>query len=524
MEKKNYKNILFYFAVFLGLFCIFFFTPYATDDYGEKLSAFDCTWLECIKGAVCYGNGRFLGNIGLYACLHNDLIRIFLKPLFITVLILCSSYVFEIKSLWGRLCLALLIVFPAQGFFSFCYAANPTFFNYTVPIVFFMCALSIIKYTDIKAHSNIILTVLLFIVSVCMQLFSENSSIIFSLFAFCACIFCLSVNKKVKLDYLVLFIGSVIGLAAMMILPKYIEAHFGMKYDMAGYRGIILSIPYMLGVVSQFAEMFSSAFAVILVLSAAEIFIVIKESPDDKAKKWHIAIPAGYSLLSFLYIFFQSKEKKILAPIKLLLLAALMIFLINSFIIVLRFVKEKKDRTVILFLGVLAITGVGMFTVLSQHGYRTYFLPLCLVIGIALYLLKIIKREYKIDFISPKTESALNTALVCACLCFTAIITLQTVQNYDVYCMREKYAAEKLEQGESIIYVPKLPNRALFSEDYMEYCKEYLKQGRNEDAEIVFVDIEEWEWQEKYQSVLDNPVEGIMYSVRNFNFNNGIKK
>ncbi len=522
MAKKACKNFPLFICIFIALFCILFFTPYATDDYAEKLSVMNATWPECFKSALFYGNGRVFGNLGLLSCLHNDLIRAFLNPLIITVAVFCCIYVFEIKTLYGKLAVALMLVIPAQGYFSNCFAVNPSFYNYVVPICLFTVCLALLKYSAKIGKIRWLLAFILLILSFCMQLFSENSSIIFMLFALGVCVYEFITDKKISVCNIALLIGTVIGLAAIMLLPNYLGEIGEFKYNMSEYRNVYISIPYIIGVLAQFAEIFSSAFIVIAVLSAAEVFLVIKESPEDKFKKWHIVIPVLYSLLSLLYSFIQSSERKVIASAKLALLGLFVIFFANSVLIFIRFIKSKKDRTAVLFLTLLAMMSVGMFTVLDQHGYRTFYLSVCLVAAISLYIINIIKREYGANDILEKAQPVLNTATVIACLCFSVILTCLTVQNYDVSLMRERYVAEKSAQGETEIHIPKLPNKRICSEDYFMKFEEYLSDNYGE-AEYTFVDMEDWELNESYQSMQDDPVLSLTYALENYNFNNPLK-
>lgn len=521
MIKRNYKNVLFYALLYVGLVSIFVFSPYATDDFGEKLTAYDCSWAECLRSAVFYGNGRFLGNIGLYVSLHSDLIRIFLKPLLVSVMVLCFSYICNIKTLWGKVLSCALLIIPGAGYFSNCYVDNPSFYNYVAPLCFFGIAISIVKYDRKNRKTSAILLVLLLFVSIIMQLFSENSSIIFLLFSLGLCAFDVYSEKKIRISSIMMFIGTAIGLIVMMVLPKYLSSKEELLYDMSEYRSIQINIPYMIGVLAKFTEMFLSAIVVILFLSAIEIYLILNKSKSAKYNKWQISIPIIYTLVSFFYTFFQETGTKINSAVKLVSLGLFIIFLINTIVIISQCIKEKKDRIIIYSLVALAMVSVGMFTVVNQHGYRTFYLPLCIVIGIAFYIIRIYKSECISDISEIKINSILNIAAVCFSICIVFVISLQMLQNYNVSLMRETYVQEKISQGETEIYIPKLPNKRLFCENHMLYCKEYLSLN-NEDINISFIEIDEWEMYEYYQSLQDNPFGNIVYVLKNYNFNNGV--
>lgn len=523
--KKTGGNTLLFVAMYVALFCILFFAPYVTDDHFEKMMASGfATWMDCIKGAVLYGNGRVLGNIGLLGCLKSEAMRVFLKPLIVTTAVFCVNYLFNIKTLYGKLLTAFLIIIPARGFFSFCFIKNPIFYNYVAPITFFLLCLSLLKCARETGKFKIIMLPAVLILSIAMQLFSENSSIIFAIVAVSICVYEVVTYKKITARSVTMVIGSVIGLAVILFLVRFLTSQsLPLEYEMSEYRTVVLSIPYIIGVLAQFAEMFSSCAVLIIFLGAIEIFLVIKESPDDKLKKWHIIIPATYALISLFYAFIQSPERKIIAVVQMFFLGLFILFFINSAVIVFRFIKSRKDKIIISYIAILAMMSVGMFTVLTQHGYRTFYLSIFLVLMAGYYILSVIKREYSLDEIVKKAEPVMNRVMVVLALCFTVVTSAMMMQNYSVILMREKYIAEKSAQGETTIQVPVIPNSNLCKEEYLSGYRAYLEENYG-DNKYIFVDLEQWEMYEPiYLDIENDPIAGITYVLQNYNFNNVIK-
>lgn len=522
LEKTSkYNNLFFSVVVFLCLFAILFFSPYATDDYGEKFTAFNATWKDCFIGAIRYGNGRFLGNIGLYACLHSDWVRILSKPLITLSLVLSVIYLFDIKKLWEKVMAVVFLVFPCHGFFSYCIIETPCFFNYVAPISFFGISLVILKYLNNKEKTNIFLLILLIAIGFCMQLFSENSTFIFLFSTLILLIYDFISKKRIKSNTLVLLLSEIVGLVTMFTLPSIIEKNFTLKYQMNNYRSIVFSISNIVSVLAKFAEMFSSAFVVIAALSAVEIYLVLKESQDDQFRLIHIIVPVAYSILSLLYSLTQNNEEKINSLVKIILLLSLTAFVINTIVITLRFIKSFEYKFTLISLLLLSMISVGIFTLLDKHGYRTFYLSIVLIICFFCVLYSYIKREFNVN-IQFQHNKALNIAVSIGLICFALVTSLQMIQNYDVLLMREIYISEKSELGDKIVYIPKLPNRNLYREEYMIYCKQYYCDRYNIEK-IVFIDIEDWEMYNKYASLQSSPLKGVKYVFENFNFNNGLK-
>ncbi len=524
-KVKNISgNMLLFITMYAALFCALFFAPYVTDDHLEKIAALNfATWMDCFKGAVFYGNGRILGNFGLLSCLKSEAVRAFLKPLIVTTAVFCVNYLFNIKTLYGRIMTALLMIIPARGFFSYCFIKNPMFYNYVAPITFFLLCLSLLKYSKETGRLKMIMLPAALILSVAMQLFSENSTVIFTIAVVLICAYELVTYKKISVHSVVTAIGSVVGLAVILFLVRFLTSHnYAMLHDMSEYRTVVFSVFNIIGVLVSFSEMFSSCVVLIAFLSAIQIFLVVKESPDDKLKKWHIAIPAAYTFISLFYAFIQSEERKVIVVLQVFFLGVFLVFLANTVVIVFRFIKSEKDKMIISFIMILAVMSVGMFSIINQHGYRTFYLSIFLVLMAGYYILLIIKREYNFEETIKKAEPVLNRTMVTLALCLTVMVSVMMMQNYSVVLMRDKYIAEKVSQGESVIQVPKLPNGNLCREEFMMGYDSYIKQLHG-DIQLVYIDIEQWELYYPYVELEGNPIAVLTYVINNYNFNNIIR-
>ena len=112
--KDNYKKIIYVILLYALLFVTFLFNIYATDDFTTRYDYGSV--LGCLKSSIHMGNGRLLGNFILYVFGFEPLFRIVLKPMILTAIVLLCEYVFNIKELWLKMVVSLLIIIPLLAF------------------------------------------------------------------------------------------------------------------------------------------------------------------------------------------------------------------------------------------------------------------------------------------------------------------------------------------------------------------------------------------------------------------------
>ena len=518
--KKNY-TFTFLFAAFIycSLFILFLFNFFGADDYSIQSGTATQNWLSGIDFSFRYGNGRFLGNLFLYYFNHFPITRIIIKPIVLTVLIFSIIYVFEIKPIWLKIIVALLVIFPSSGYYASCYSINACFGNYVTPISNVLLCLMLMKAIKSKKRkSNFLLYFFLFVLSVCMQLYCENSTIVFLTAAIFFVLFEIFTLKKLSLSNIVFLLGGIIGAIIMYIVPKLPDKLIIDEVTMSEYRKLIFNIPFSLGVIAKFSECFSTAPLWISISAFLLIYLVKKESTNDKYKFCHIFISAVYPAVSILYLFIQTGETKVNSNVKLFFLALMCLYLLNMIIIVLRFIKPIKEKTFLLFMMFIFAMSVGMFMLVNLHGYRTFYCSLFIFVSMTLYLMQYVFKTYniKIDRIKTKRLNCIATAIM---LCFIALLQLQNIQNYDVFAMRQEYIDIKTSEGFKEIYIPKVPNTNLVRDEWINFYKGFYTKNAP-DIEVTFIDMEDWEWYWKYRSMLDNPITTVAYAIEHLDYGN----
>lgn len=514
LTKKRYENIFLTIFIFLFLFVVFLFNIYSTDDFTTRDNYGSV--FNCFKSSLHMGNGRILGNFILYVFGFMPLFRIVFKPLVITAIIFLCEYVFNIKEMWQKITVSLLIIIPSSGFFANCYINNPCFANYVTPLFCFLVCMALIKISYWKnTIQKIAFNIVVFIFAVCMQLFSENTSIVSFAFAGFMLIYSI-VRKKDKLKYSVFFSGTVVGLLIMLFVPKMIGY---VSTDMSAYRGLVFDIPFAVGVIAKFSDYFSTVTLWIFIFGAMQIFLLKKEATKDRFYTAHFVIATIYPSICILYKFTRTPLEKVISGLALLLTALMALFLINAAVIFIKYLKQEEAK--VFSLGMLILMGisVGMFMFININGYRVFYLTVFIFICLNLFFLNYLNNNYsEIQTVLKPSKEKKFACLVLMC-CFAVMLPLQIIQEYDAQVMRHEYVEERLSAGDKEIYIPKIPNKNMVRDIYIDFYSSYVMKNYP-DVEFYFVDIEDWDELDQYYALQNNPWESITYAVRHLDYGN----
>lgn len=511
--KDNYKKIIYVILLYALLFVTFLFNIYATDDFTTRYDYGSV--LGCLKSSIHMGNGRLLGNFILYVFGFEPLFRIVLKPMILTAIVLLCEYVFNIKELWLKMVVSLLIIIPSPGFFANCYISNPCFINYVAPLLNLLLCLAIIKLSKKSKSGKALLCIAIFVCATCAQLYSENTSVIFLILA-CSMLVYNAVNKKDCLMYWMLFGGALLGIIGMLIIPKLVSYVYT---DMSGYRGFVFNIPFAVGVVAKFSDFFSTATLWILLFGALQIYLLKKEALNDKLFTVHVIIATTYPGLCLLYKFTRTPADKVISGLTLFLTIMLLLFFLNAAVIFMKFLKEKVSRFFSVLMLVLIGISVGMFMFININGYRVFYLPLFIFICLNLYFFNYLKNNYLDIQIILKRSKVKNSVCALLMCCFAIMLPLQIIQEYDVQVMRQEYVEEKILNGDKEIFLPKIPNKNLVRDIYMDFYNSYVMENYP-DVKVYFVDIEDWEENDRYTMLQNSPLASITYAIEHLDYGN----
>ncbi len=516
-KKYKYENTILTIFIYVFLFIIFLFNIYSTDDFTTR-DNYGSIW-GGFKAVIHMGNGRILGNFILYVFGIVPLFRIIFKPLVLTAIIFLCEFIFNIKKMWQKIVVSLLIIIPSSGFFANCYMNNPCFANYVIPLFCFLICMAFIKFSQNLQGKNktkkLGINIVIFIFAVCMQLYSENTTVVAFTFAGFMLVYSIA-SKKDKLKYIALFTGSSVGLLIMFLVPKMIAYAL---VDMSAYRGLIFSVPYAVGVIAKFSDYFSTVTLWIIIFGAMQIYLLKKEAANDRFYIVHIIIATTYPGICLLYSFTRTTENKVISGITLFLMGMMILFLLNAAVIFIKYLKTKETKILSLFMLILMAMSVGMFMLINLNGYRVFYLTVFVFICLNLFILNYLNNNYsEIQLLLQPSKVKNYICLILMC-CFTVMLPLQIIQEYDVQVMRHEYVEERLSAGDKEIYIPKIPNKNLVRDIYIDFYRSCVMKDFS-DVDFYFIDIEDWEKVGDYYALQNDPIESITYAIKHLDYGN----
>lgn len=204
------------------LLLLSFFFPFSCDDFywGSKSLSFS-TIKEIYNDLFL--NGRWLGNFFAILMSHNHLIKALVISIISTLLIYIIDK-HEKMSLW--IFLVLILLMPINKF-SQVIIWGSGFSNYMISTFLFISVYYLVKKYYKKTNSKWYEKIGLFIVTLLNSLVVENITVgtLMVLFV-CNSIYFIK-NKKVNVNLIIMFIGSIIGAVMMFIHPSYLNLLFG---------------------------------------------------------------------------------------------------------------------------------------------------------------------------------------------------------------------------------------------------------------------------------------------------------
>ena len=216
---NKYKK---YIILFSMLLLLSFFFPFSCDDFywGSKSLSFS-TIKEIYNDLFL--NGRWLGNFFAILISHNHLIKAFVISSVCALLIYIIDK-HEKMSLW--IFLVLIFLMPINKF-SQVIIWGSGFSNYMISTFLFISVYYLVKKYYKKTNSKWYEKIGLFIVTLLNSLVVENITVgtLMVLFVFNLIYFIK--NKKVNINLIIMFIGTIIGAVMMFIHPSYLNLLFG---------------------------------------------------------------------------------------------------------------------------------------------------------------------------------------------------------------------------------------------------------------------------------------------------------
>ena len=233
IQKNPVKTVLCFTVLCFGFWAVLFSLCPMTEDDRYFWSLGLRSLPEIRDFALRYGNGRLLGNLGVFYLVEYPLLRVLVKAGVLTGMTLLLPAVLGLCGSEYRLGSFLLLTLLSPSLFAQVYTWTSGFQNYVPPLFLLLLNLWLCRRSRGWALALPVLGL-----SFAMQLYVEHSSAIHVLMGLGLCLWAGKWDKKRLPCAGAFLLGAVLGLGLMLALPTRIAAPL---VDMATYKGLAFS-------------------------------------------------------------------------------------------------------------------------------------------------------------------------------------------------------------------------------------------------------------------------------------------
>lgn len=512
--KSNEVSTGFIVLLFAGLFfaltIILYFSPLMLDDY-EFLSYNYKSLGEAINYALCYGNGRFLGNLGAILLAPHTIIATVFKAFTVTFLCFLLPRLFDAKKKSVYLLSCLLILAVPEKMFAQVHAWNCGNVNYILPIILTVLCLMILKSEDAGRFSLAIKCVGIFVLGFCSQLFMEHNTLVN--FIISAGLFLFFVMKRKTYGTRKCMISffwtaaTVLGTIAMLLIPKFFIGE--RTRDMSAYRGVeiesLKALIYRIYVNTDTIILhFASNFLLILIFGIITYLILKNPVNNKNCPEWIVKVFKVLNVIcvcfDLIYCIFMKNLDSY--PYRQdffkLIIGSVCIFEILLFFIVCVVFLNREKRTVGVICLFLFACAMAPFLIIYPVKARTSFLGTIVLIFSALYFFNETVEKANAVVIDTKRHIVLMGSIV-------ALVSCIFVSFLNINCYMKSlnnHIESEMKKGAKVIEIYKVPNQYCnYNIGMIEYKYYYQEYG---DIEFKVISVDEWKQNRELEKLAEN--------------------
>ncbi|MCR5783961.1 MAG: DUF6056 family protein [Clostridia bacterium] len=481
-------------VIFVLFFVFSYFCVWTHDDFTTSFSSTG----DLIHESLYFGNGRYLGNFVVNICLRNKIVDALSRSAIITsIIVLVADIAHELNV--KTLSLSFFL-FAGMGNFIYNEAIiwGHGFYNFAPPIVLMLVAVKVFKdyYLRKREIRITIISPVLFIIGLCQQLFSENTTCIALLISLMIFLLSFKVREKRKTPAILYLAGSAVGAAVMFALPIVM----GVSHKMDSYRGKSIGAD----TVSDFVYLvynnlkislctFEIFFAAWFLLSFSLIISLKKCSGQSRLIR--LLRPVFYGVFGsfpFISLFFflfngHGVSEVIEGRIGIVVIVLFSLYLLCAFIAIIELIRcncLKGNKWVYLGLLFLCAASVAELLIITVMGAR------CLLLTAVLFSVFIIHYLCEEELISGRLCAACGVSGLAVLT--GIIIILHSIWNVNNY--RFDYAREQLDEGKEIIEIIRLPHgKWLHDQDETYAYGYYFNNGEfKPTGDFVYITLDEY--------------------------------
>ena len=436
-----------------------FFFPFSCDDFYWGSKSLSFSTIKDIYNDL-FLNGRWLGNFVAIFISHNHLIKALVIS-FVSTLLLYLIDKHEKISLW--IFIILILLMPINKFTQVVIWGSG-FSNYMISTLLCISVYYLMKKYYKKTNSKWYEKIGIFIVTILNSLVVENITVGTLMILFIYNLIFFIKNKKVNINLIIMFIGTIIGAVMMFIHPSYLNLLFGTTLN---DRYIPQSSGLLIWTIKN--NLFDGIFVNLI---NENIFL------------------NGFILFVFSYLYLKGKLKNITGLISFYLLTVMTIlggllkfniynmfvidilYLINYFYLIYKLVRFNKEIWEIILLIICVILPL---VFIHPLGERLFFLPYVLVIILMFRVLSINEVIIK-DYVWLKIFT----------LILYVLLLYVNIENYRCEVKRDNYIKNNLDKKIIEVNGYKYPKYVWFDKIDGEYFGRYYDLYHGDDEKIRY--------------------------------------
>lgn len=446
-------------AIFAFWALIAYFSPMTQDDrqfWSYRIVGFE----NVLKHIVSYGNGRLLGNFGVFYLIEYTPLRVLVKAAFFTGLSLLLPRALDLKGRFYILASFLLVSLCAPKMFAQVITWTCGFHNYVPCIVL---TLAVIRLCKLRKHS-LLLSIPVFLLSFAAQLYVEHSSAVNVLTAIALLLYAAKADKKMLPSSIAFVLGTVLGLALMLAIPRIVP---NLQEDMEVFK----TTTFSLGIGGMIATMLKQSLVLlarfsenVLLVSALSFSVCMLLGRYEMQLKKHeknvlyFALLLPCALMDLAQLNSMGNLFGDAALYETLLLAALCGIWLAALcwsLVRLGFIMRDKKMQLALVLLLLALVSVAPLLLISPMPIRMAFHCYVFFSALLLQLLSIALEEKHIR----TGEKALALTALISCLWLTVhFADINRLSN-----MRDDYIEEAVNNGQTAVEFFVVPSDYVFT-------------------------------------------------------------
>lgn len=459
LENKKEKLIIWteYMLIFVVISLAFFFMIPQSDVF-LFARATQGDFSSVLQHALYYGNGRLLGNIiGMFFSNWFNYAFLVVALGLVCLVVLINTLIFS-NNKYMIFPIAILVAFPSSNMMGETYYLFASFCNFVLPCVFILlsiCLLQKVLNNTEKKWRRVFLNTALCMSGMISCLFSENTTAVVVALAVLQLIYTFLCRENIRLSQWIYLISTFIGAFFMLAVPRITASSQKMQH----YRGFEISLSRVVANFAKFSEVICNLTIVVAIVSIALIYLCIKKTNiNSKIKALMISFFIVFDIASIVLSDFEFEDLYI-SRVNFASMFLVSVYLIFAVGVIIN-ITEKALRFKLIFLGVLLASSIAPMMIVTQYGYRTYYITMIVLIVFSLYVLKPVLLNSDIMCRLIKSKEIITSSTYCSAAIFVFLgmfCFAQTVYNFDFYVVRTNMIREQIEE-----------NRGAGSDDFIE--------------------------------------------------------